>query len=158
MRVFLLLFSSLILDQASKIIVRNTMVIGQSIPILGNVLRLTYIENRGLAFGIQVANNLPFTILSILASVIIVIYLITHWQENMRVKCSLALILGGAFGNLIDRIAFRQVADFIDMGIGDLRWPVYNIADSVVVIGMFFLIYHILISEQKNKKIQEAND
>lgn len=157
MRVFLLLFSSLILDQASKIIVRNTMDLHQSIPILGNVLRFTYIENRGLAFGIHVSNSLPFTILSIIASVIIVIYLTTHWQESMRVKCSLALILGGAFGNLIDRIARSEVTDFIDMGIGDLRWPVYNIADSVVVIGMAFLIYHVFTTEKNKEKIPEEN-
>ena len=157
MRVFLLLFSSLILDQATKIIVRNTMVLGQSIPILGNVVRFTYIENRGLAFGIHVPNNLPFTMLSIIASVIIVIYLITHWQESMRMKCGLALILGGAFGNLIDRIAYSQVADFIDMGIGNLRWPVYNIADSVVVIGMALLIYHMFTSEKVEEKPQEEN-
>jgi len=156
MRVFLLLFSTLILDQASKLIVRNTMVLGQSIPILGNVLRFTYIENRGLAFGINVPNNVPFTILSIIASLVIVFYLITHWNESMRLKSSLALILGGAFGNLIDRIVHHQVADFIDMGIGDLRWPVYNIADSVVVIGMAFLIYHVMTSEQKKEKLQEG--
>lgn len=141
-------------DQLTKLIVRRTMILGQSISVLGQFLKITYIENPGIAFGIRVRNNFLFTILSLLVSVGIGVYLFTHREEEMVVKGSLAIILGGAFGNLIDRVLYRQVADFIDVGIGNLRWPVFNVADSAVVIGMSILFLFTFLGEKiklKNK-------
>jgi len=140
---------TVVLDQVAKLIVRHTMVMGQSIPVFGQVFRVTYIENPGIAFGIRVGSGSLFMVLSILASLGVIVYLFTHRNEGMLVKGSLALILGGAFGNLIDRILYRQVADFIDVGIGSLRWPVFNVADSAVVVGMIVLFYSIFVSERK---------
>lgn len=140
---------AVILDQVTKQIIRHTMHIGESYNVIGQVVKITYVENPGIAFGIRVGNGTVFTILSIMASLGVLVYLITHWDEPMGIKGSLSLILGGACGNLIDRILYRQVVDFIDVGIRDLRWPVFNVADSAVVIGMFVLFYSVFVSSKK---------
>jgi signal peptidase II len=140
--------SALVLDQVTKAIVRNTMVLGQSIPVLGDFLRFTYVENPGIAFGIRLGDGTVFTVLSILASIGILVYLITHWNDPMGVKCGLALILGGAFGNLIDRILHGKVVDFIEMSVDKYSWPVYNIADAAVVIGMVVMLITVFRHER----------
>jgi len=142
-----------ILDQTTKIVVRHTMMLGQSIPILGHFFKITYIENPGIAFGIKVSNGSFFTILSVLASLGVLVYLFAHRDEGMAIKGSLALILGGAFGNLVDRIFYKKVVDFIDVGVGNLRWPVFNLADSAVVIGVFLLFLSVFILDKKNEKL-----
>ncbi len=154
MRVGLLFGIVVILDQITKMIIRHTMMIGQSISIFGHFLKITYVENPGIAFGIRVNNGSFFTILSILASLGVLIYLFAHRDEGMAVKGSLALILGGAFGNLVDRIFYKKVVDFIDVGVGNLRWPVFNLADSAVVIGVFLLFFSVFVFGKKNEKLQ----
>ena len=152
-----LLFSlSILLDQASKWIVRWKMDIGESISVLGETVRITFIENPGIAFGIRVGNNVVFTVLSIIASLGVLVYLLTHRHEKPGVQYGLALILGGAFGNLIDRLTMGRVADFIDVGYRGFRWPVFNIADSAVVIGMAFLLITVFLSDRKQSKEAEA--
>lgn len=143
-----------ILDQATKMIIRHTMIIGQSLSVFGDFLKITYVENSGIAFGIRVSNGSFFTILSILASVGVLFYLFAHRDEGMMVKGGLTLILGGAFGNLVDRILYKKVVDFVDVGVGNLRWPVFNLADSAVVIGVFLLFFSVFIFRGKNEKLQ----
>lgn len=152
MRIGFLFGLAVVLDQLTKVIVRSRMHIGESFNLIGEVVKITHVENPGIAFGIRVSNGSIFTALSILASIGVLIYLFTHWDEGMNVKGSLALILGGAFGNLLDRIVYKQVTDFIDVGIGNLRWPVFNVADSAVVIGMFILIYTTFFAEKKSRE------
>ena len=156
MRVGIVFSMAVIIDQVTKAIIRQTMLIGQSIPVLGQVLKFTYVENPGIAFGIRVGSGTVFTVLSILASMGVVVYLYTHWNEGNGVKYGLALILGGACGNLIDRIRYRQVVDFIDVGINNFRWPVFNIADSAVVIGVAIFFFSIYISGRKKDEEQEG--
>lgn len=149
---------ALVLDQITKALVRDGMVLGQSIPLLGDTLRLTYVENPGIAFGIRLGNGTVFTVLSLLASLGIVVYLITHWDEPKGVKCGLALILSGAFGNLIDRLLFGKVVDFIEMGIGRYRWPVYNVADMAVVFGMAILLITVFRMEKQAQAQTQAQE
>ena len=152
MSVFIIFTLVLAVDQFTKFWVRDTMFLGQSIPFLGDIVRFTYVENPGIAFGIRVTHGWIFTILSILASIGIIYYLIHQWKASGWIKSSLALILGGAIGNLIDRIRFAKVADFMDIGIGDVRWPVFNVADAAVVIGMFMLFIAMYHQERKLSK------
>lgn len=151
--VFIIFSLALIGDQVTKFIVRENMFLGQSIPVLGDVLRWTYVENPGIAFGIRVTHGWIFTLLSALASIGIIIYLITQWKESVWIKASLALILGGAIGNLIDRIRFSKVVDFVDVGVGSLRWPVFNVADAAVVVGMFMLFITMYQQEKRSKQL-----
>ena len=160
-----------LLDQVTKMIVKKSMILYDSIPIIGNFLRLTYIENAGMAFGIQVQNRIVFTLLSILATLIVSAYLIRLSNGKFVFRFSLALILGGAVGNLIDRILRGRVVDFIDVEFFDIsippldlwflhfpgyaltRWPIFNIADSAVTCGLILLT--LLLIFQKDPVGQE---
>lgn len=161
-----------ILDQLTKFIVKNLMELYDSISVLGDFFRFTYIENPGMAFGIQMQNKLLFTILSVVAALIVVFYLFHLRNEKIHVIVSLSLILGGAIGNLIDRFAYGRVVDFLDFEFFDLnlpsfslffydfpgyqmtRWPVFNIADSAVTIGMIIITWMILF-EKSTKQTPE---
>ncbi len=133
---------------------------GSSKPILGNFLRLTYIENPGMAFGIDIGGKLFFSLFSIVASVAIMYYLYRSRHEQLGFRVSLALILGGAVGNLIDRVFYGvlfqgaplfygRVIDFLDLDFFDInimgyhlsRWPVFNVADSSVTVGVILLLF-----------------
>jgi signal peptidase II len=149
-RIILIFIIVFLTDQVTKHLIRYTFTLGKSVSVLGQFLKFTYIENPGIAFGIRVKNSTIFTILSILACIGIAIYLYLHWKQSMGFKISLTLILGGAVGNLYDRIIYKRVVDFIDVGIGNVRWPVFNIADSTVVIGMIILLFYTFRQEREN--------
>lgn len=146
-----------VLDQSTKILTKHFMILGHSRKILGNFLRYTYIENTGMAFGIHVGSQLFFAIFSVLASLVIFFYLIRARDEKPIVRFSLALILGGAIGNLIDRIFLGAVVDFIDIGFGSLRWYVFNLADTFVSIGMILLITAILLRKEETNNMSEQS-
>jgi len=148
-----------IFDQITKQIVRNSMVLGESFDILGNVLRFTFVENKGLAFSIKVSNLAIFTGLSFIAAALVLYYLYKYRNEGISVYLPLALIFGGAIGNLIDRILFSRVVDFIDVGISSYRWPVFNIADSAVSVGLvWFLIASWMMNEEEEEPKIEIVD
>lgn len=148
-----------IFDQITKQIVRNSMVLGESFDILGNVLRFTFVENKGLAFSIKVSNLAIFTGLSLIASAVVFYYLYKYRNEGISVYLPLALIFGGAIGNMIDRILFSKVVDFIDVGISSYRWPVFNVADSAVSIGLvWFLIASWMVNEEEKEPEIEIAD
>ncbi len=157
MKFYILSIVVVLLDQVSKILTTHYMDLHDSKEVLGDFLRYTYIKNPGMAFGIQIGNKTLFTIFSIIASIIIFIYLLRTRGDKKYVKLSLSLILGGAIGNLTDRILYGSVVDFIDVGIGTLRWPVFNVADSAVTIGMFILIGIILFEKKQDENSQEIS-
>ncbi len=148
------------------------MPIGTSIPVLGDFFRITFIENPGMAFGIEVVDGKIFlTLFSIVASVGILLYLYLMRTEKLLFRLSLALILGGAIGNLIDRVFYGvifgeselfhgKVVDFIDvdffnidlLGFHLTRFWVFNIADASVSIGlMMMLIFHRSFVDQEEQ-------
>ncbi len=171
MRVLILSFIIVFSDQVAKLFIKGVsfpslgismsgVPYGSSRPLLGNFLRLTYIENPGMAFGIDIGGKLFFSLFSIAASVAIVAYLYHARKESLGFRLSLAMILGGAVGNLIDRVFYGvlfgdaplfygKVVDFLDMNFFDLnifgyqltRWPVFNIADASVTIGVLLLLF-----------------
>lgn len=173
MKVLYVTLGIVFFDQITKVLVKGFSIpflgiiwegmdYGQTIPLIGDILRLTYIENPGMAFGIDFGGKIFFGVFSIIASIGIFWYLYTIRPERLRVRLPLALILGGAFGNLIDRVFYGvlygeapifqgAVVDFIDViffninifGYQMARWPVFNIADSSVTIGVILLlIFH----------------
>ena len=143
-----------ILDRLTKWLVKNNFELGESLSIFGNFFLLTYVENRGGAFGIQLGGSTFYFVASIIVILYILFYLWQHPEDGKLQRFSLALILGGAFGNLYDRALFRSVTDFFDfeffnippfqLGIlqfdGMERWPVFNIADSAVTVGIVLLL------------------
>lgn len=132
----------LLLDLVTKTLVQRTFRLHEQINLIGDVVRLTYIHNPGAAFGIYLgpSSRVIFLVLSAVALVLLIaMYLYTPVQDRAR-RIAIALICGGAVGNLIDRVrSDRGVIDFLDVGVGDLRWPVFNVADMAVTIGAVVL-------------------
>ena len=149
-----ILFVSAILvlaAQISKTIVRNTMSLYESIPVIPEFFHLTYVTNDGMAFGI----NFPFGIyvfsaISIIFTGFLFWYLWSIKDDEIVVRTGVALILAGAIGNLIERIFLGEVVDFLDFMIGDFHWYVFNLADSCVTVGLVFVLYDSLILNRKN--------
>jgi signal peptidase II len=130
------------LDQATKEAVSRALPLGRSIPVLSGFVRLTHIQNPGGAFGIFRGAGPAFMFLSI-AAVIVLFWTVRRYRtETFASQAALGLVLGGAIGNLIDRLRFGRVVDFLDVGYGDVRWPVFNVADVAVVAGvaLFLLV------------------
>ncbi len=159
----LFLVSGLIfaIDQITKIIVRMTMNLHESINVFGDFIRLTYVENSGMAFGISFGYMNLITILSVILTGIAVGYLVVIRNEKNMQPYGIALIVGGAFGNLIDRIFRGGVTDFIDVGIPNYfsdRWWIFNVSDTAITIGiaLFLISSYILERDIRRKKdIQE---
>ena len=135
----------IILDQVSKYIVRNSLEMGEIIKITPKFIWLTYVQNTGAAFsfsfGSPQLNRILFIIISIFATGLIV-YLSAKSKNKYEVL-SFALILGGAIGNLTDRILLGSVTDFVWCDFPDIimtRWPVFNVADSSIVIAIVLMI------------------
>ena len=132
--------AALILDQASKYMVEHTLSRGgPPISVLGNFFRLTYIHNPGAAFGLNIGSPHLHTFISIFALGVLIWLFWTLPKDDRLLRVGLALVLGGAVGNIIDRFRLGEVIDFLDVGIGTLRWPVFNFADSFVTVGIGLL-------------------
>jgi len=130
----------LFLDQLSKLIVIKNLSANQSIPIIKGLLYVTFVRNRGAAFGI-LKNQLPLFIFTALFAVVLIFLVISKKRQRpLILNISLGLILAGAIGNLIDRLFLGYVVDFIDFRI----WPVFNVADSAITVGAVLLGWSIL--------------
>ncbi len=157
MKVFLISIIVVILDQITKLTVRYYCEYEHRYKIIGDWIRLTYIENQGMAFGIQVGGGQPFfTIFAVIATVIIFVYILKARDEKLSLRFALALILGGAIGNLIDRFLYGAVVDFVDIGFGTTRWPIFNVADSAVTIGMMILIVFVVFDKSSKQTDETA--
>lgn len=162
-------FFLVLLDQVTKIFVKgfnllgflhSGMHIGESFPIIGDAVKITFVENPGMAFGVEFGSGKIFlTLFSLIASIGLIFYLRLLNKAHIYVRIAIMLILSGAFGNFIDRmfygvfygegpLFYGLVVDFIQIDIPDItigsltytHWPVFNIADSCVTIGMILLI------------------
>jgi signal peptidase II len=173
MKIFYLTFFIVITDQITKLLVKGInipalginikgMQLYDSFNVIGDFFRITYIENPGMAFGIDFgeSSKLFLTFFSLVASIAITYYLIKHKDEKLTLRIPLAMILGGAVGNLIDRmfygviygeapLFYGKVVDFLDFDFFNIslfgytydRWPIFNIADLAVSIGVILLIF-----------------
>lgn len=147
-----LFFSAIIViaDQISKSIIKYSMHLYESIPVIPGFFHLTYVVNKGMAFGIDLPIGIGiFSFLSIIISCFLVFILWRERENILLVRIALALILGGAIGNLIDRILFSEVVDFLDFMIGDYHWYIFNIADSAVTVGIILMLWHSVFIKDK---------
>ncbi len=124
------------LDQITKFLIKQNFQLNQSIPIIKNILHLTYITNTGSAFGLFKGLNVFFILFSIIVIILIFYYLNKIKENEKALLFAIGLLLGGTIGNLIDRVFYGVVTDFIDFRI----WPVFNLADSAVSISVILLI------------------
>ena len=150
MRVLFFSAMIVIVDQISKSIIKNSMHLYESIPAIPGFFHLTYVVNKGMAFGIDLPIGIGiFSFLSIIISCFLVFILWRERENILLVRIALALILGGAIGNLIDRILFSEVVDFLDFMIGDYHWYIFNIADSAVTVGIILMLWHSVFIKDK---------
>ena len=191
MRVLFATLFIVITDQVTKFLVKggtiplfnikvDGMTYGQSINVIGDFFKITFVENPGLAFGIDVndTSKLFLSLFSLLASAGIFYYLFKSRDQKFVIRLALALILGGAIGNLIDRtfygviygyapVFYGKVVDFFNMDFFDFkilgrtydRWPIFNIADASVTVGVIMLlIFHRTTQEVVSEKSEQIVD
>ena len=131
------------MDQLIKYYILNNFNHGQSLAVIKGVFHLTYVQNTGAAFGIFKNANTFFIIVSIAIILFLLVYRYYYLKSNVYINISIALIIGGAIGNLIDRILLNYVVDYLDFRV----WPVFNLADSAIVVGAGILTIYILLTD-----------
>jgi signal peptidase II len=144
-RLFATALSIVAADQAIKAVVVSTLELGRSVNFLGSIVRFTRTTNTGAAFGLLRGQGPWFIVVSAAAAIAIIAFRREIAKLRRWDQIAFGLILGGAVGNLIDRIRLGAVIDFIDIGIRDLRWPSFNVADSAISIGVVLLAYSFIV-------------
>jgi len=188
LRVLYLTLAIIITDQISKFYIKGLsipflnlkfegMYLGESIPVLGDFFKITFTENPGMAFGFDPGSDfkLFISVFSLVASIGLLIYLFAVRNKSLSLKIAIALILGGAVGNVIDRmfygliydyspLFYGKVVDFFDLDFFNFsifgrsydRWPIFNIADAAVSIGVLILLVFYKHHEDEDKKSREV--
>jgi signal peptidase II len=151
---FLVAATVFVLDQATKAIIRDWLAVGESWPSEGWLVKLTHVTNTGAAFGILQGQGLFLTITAVIAIGAIVFYYAYPPLEHGLMRVAMGLLLGGAFGNLLDRLRFGEVTDFIDFP----RYPEFNVADSSIVIGLVIIGGFFVLSERALRENKADGD
>jgi signal peptidase II len=156
MTFYLIALAVILLDQASKLVIIRTLRLGQGIPVFPGFFDIVFVLNPGAAFGFlatlsdQVRN--PFFILISVAAVILILAYHTRYPHpHPLVSVGLGLILGGAIGNLVDRLRYGMVVDFLDIHVFQYHWPAFNIADSAISIGVSLMILDMLLDWRRER-------
>ena len=190
MRVLFLTLAVIVADQISKFYIKGIsipflnikfegMYFGESISVIGDFFKITFTENPGMAFGFDPGSDfkLFISVFSLVASIGLLVYLYTIRKKSLSLKIAIALILGGAVGNVIDRmfygiiydyapLFYGKVVDFFDFDFVNFsifgrsydRWPIFNIADAAVSIGVLILLVFYKHHEAEDKKLREAEE
>ena len=137
-RLFAIAGAVVALDWWTKQWATRTLAFRPPVEVLGEFVRFTYTRNSGVAFGIGAGVPFPYYLFSIIAVGVILYLFVRRQVPSLQRQLALSLILGGAVGNLIDRVSAGEVVDFIEVGYGRWHWPVFNVADSAVTIGVLW--------------------
>jgi signal peptidase II len=155
-----LTIAGLLLDQATKLLIDRSMQLFDSIPVVTNFFNITYVRNRGAAFSFlsEASWRLPFFIaITLVASIAILVAFHKLRDDQKLAQISMSMIFSGAIGNLIDRVRLGEVIDFLDAHWYRHHWPAFNIADSLICVGVFLLALDMLL-EEKRLKTSDARD
>ncbi len=148
----------IVVDQITKFYIMETMRPHESIPIVPNLFSLTYIRNPGAAFGILAGSSNAFRMVffgltSIFALGLLGTILFRMPERDWMGRLSVVGILGGAIGNLIDRLRYGEVIDFLDVYVESYHWPAFNVADSAITVGVIFLIIHFAFEKKEDPPV-----
>ena len=132
----------LLVDLVSKVIVRRYFLLEKSIKLINNSLYITYVKNTGAAWSMFSSRSVLVLIISSFIILGIILYVYKNKPKNRLEKLSYSLIIGGALGNLVNRIMYGYVIDFIDVKIFKYDYPIFNLADSFIVIGVILLVVY----------------
>lgn len=148
-----IILAAVLADQATKLLVINFLDREEPLEIIPNVFRFTYVENRGAAFGMLDDKRWVFMIISTIAIIGLLIYLLKFSGNNKLLNIGLSLVIGGGIGNMIDRVAYGYVVDFLDFCAFPKVWMwVFNVADSCVCIGAGLIALYLIIDIVKEAK------
>lgn len=153
----LLLFATatfvFIADQATKALVATGIGLNERVPILGDLVQLWHVRNSGAAFSLFQGGTLLFLAVTVLAFGMIVYFHRTFRGRSPWLQVLLGVILGGTAGNLVDRVRFGYVTDFVSVGIGEVRWPTFNVADSSIVVGIGLLVAYLFLADRRRQEL-----
>ncbi len=142
------------LDQFTKWLIVKYMEIGESIPVIERFLYITSHRNKGAAWGILQGQMWLFYIVTVIVIIFIVYFMQKHAKGKPLLLFTFTLLLSGAIGNFIDRLFRKEVVDFIDVYIFTYDFPIFNVADSALTIGVILLIIQMILEERKEKKVE----
>jgi signal peptidase II len=142
----------LVADQLTKALVVANLVPGQQVRILGDLVQIWHAQNRGAAFSLFQGGSIVFLVVSVLS-----LGMVAYFHRSLRdrtwwVHLVLGIILGGTLGNFVDRLRQGYVTDWISIGIGDTRWPTFNVADSSIVVGIGALVLYLLLTNPDRQR------
>jgi signal peptidase II len=149
-------FVVFMIDRVTKAWVGENIPLGTARPIVGDYVRIVHAQNTGAAFGLLPERTTLLSVLSVVAVIAIVYYYRQIASNSSLVSATLGMQLGGAFGNLLDRIAQGYVVDFVDVGVGDVRFWAFNVADSSIVVGIILVTAALWYEEHRAAKPKPA--
>ena len=147
---------TLALDRWTKALIQKRFDLNESISVIDGLFNITYVRNTGVAFGIFDPLSLPaksvlLSVFTAVAAVVVITYSVRSSLRNRLLQFALALVLGGALGNLYDRLAYGYVVDFLEFYVRTYHWPSFNVADSAISIGVILLALEILRNEAPSR-------
>ncbi len=154
-------FVILVLDQATKLYVDANFRLHESVPVIRGLFHLTYVRNKGAAFGILADSTIriPFFITVSMIAMLGILWYIKRIRDDQKLaRYALSLIFSGAFGNLIDRIRLGEVIDFLDVFWQRYHWPAFNVADSAITIGVTLLFIEMWREDNHKTAVKSANE
>src|SRR6478609_7739249 len=145
----LLVATTLVLDRWTKVLIQKRFDLNESISVIDGFFNITYVRNTGVAFGIfssisSPAKSVLLSIFTAFAAIVVVTYSVRSPARNRLLQTALALILGGALGNLYDRLAYVYVVDFLEFYVRAYHWPSFNVADTAISVGVLLLAIEII--------------
>lgn len=142
----------LILDQITKYIITKTMQIGDSFELIPNFLNITSHRNSGAAWGILSGKMAFFYIITVVILIVLIVFYIKEAKHNLLMQVAISLLFAGALGNFIDRVLNGEVVDFVDTYIFSYNFPIFNVADSSLTIGVLLIITALLKDMKTDRK------
>lgn len=141
----------LVLDQITKFIIASSMKVGDSFEVIPNFLNITSHRNDGAAWGILSGKMSFFFIITIIILVVLIVFYIKEAKNNLLMQIAISLLFAGALGNFIDRVLHGEVIDFVDTYIFGYNFPIFNVADSSLTIGVLLIIIALLTDMKKEE-------
>jgi signal peptidase II len=159
---FLIAALVVVFDRLAKWVVDKNIALHESVAVVPGFFHLTHVENRGAAFGLfaESPSEWKIAVLVLFSLIALVVVSALLWKNSHAMTTTgvgLALILGGALGNLWDRLLSGQVVDFLDFYVGSYHWPAFNLADSAIVVGALLLVSEILFSKSPSEQKVVSN-
>lgn len=149
MHLYAIALTVVALDQLTKLYIQRTLTLGEGIVIIPGFFQISYVLNPGAAFGFLAGSHPAFRNPFFIGVSILAIFLIVYYSRRAQEKgpffvLGLGFILGGAVGNLIDRLRIGMVVDFLDFSLGSYHWPTFNVADATITTGVFLMLLDLL--------------